>query len=64
MPLIIDYYIKCPAGRFKLDDPRPTSDESAICAFKEHWTATADWATKTTPKRTLVKEVKEEILVD
>lgn len=55
------YYIKHPNGRQKII-PIPTSDEAAITAFKNHWTATANWYGK--GKRVLVKEVKEEIYME
>lgn len=55
------YYIKHPNGRQKIT-PIPSSDQEAIEAFKNHWTATANWACS--GKRVLVKEVKEEILVE
>ena len=59
--MIVEYYIKSPNGRRKIT-PRPSSDYDAIQAFKNHWTATANWACN--GKRVLVKETKEEILVE
>lgn len=55
------YYIKHPNGREKIT-PTPASDQEALEAFKNHWTATATWACKA--KRVLVKEVKEEIFME
>ena len=55
------YYIKSPNGRRKIV-PIPSSDQDAIEAFNNHWTATANWACN--GKRVLVKETKEEILVE
>lgn len=55
------YYIKSPNGRQKIT-PTPASDKEALVAFKNHWTATANWACK--GKRVLVKEVKEEIFME
>ena len=55
------YYIKHPNGREKIK-PTPRSDADAIEAFKSHWTAKANWASG--KQRVLVKEVKEDILVE
>ncbi len=55
------YYIKTPNGRQKLT-PTPKSDADALEAFKNHWTAAANWKSK--GKRVLVKEVKQEIFVE
>jgi hypothetical protein len=55
------YYIKTPNGRQKIT-PIPGSDQEAVDAFKNHWTATAAWACN--GKRILMKETKEEILVE
>lgn len=55
------YYIKHPNGREKIT-PTPASDQEALEAFKNHWTATVTWACK--GKRVLVKEVKEEIFME
>ena len=56
-----EYYIKSPNGRQKIE-PTPKSDADAIAAFKGHWTASANWAVN--GKRVLVKEIREEILVE
>lgn len=57
----VEYYIKSPNGRQKIT-PTPSSDAEAIQKFKNHWTATANWVKNS--KRVLVKEVKEEILIE
>lgn len=56
--MITVYYIKHPNGREKIV-PVPMNDAEAIEAFRNHWTATANWASG--KKRVLVKETKEEI---
>ena len=57
----VTYYIKHPNGREKIK-PTPCSDAAAIEAFKSHWSAKADWVSG--KQRVLVKEVKEDILVE
>lgn len=57
----VAYYIKHPNGREKIKS-NPKNDVEAIEAFKNHWTANANWVGN--KKRVLVKEVKEEILIE
>lgn len=65
--MIVNYYIIHPNGREKLK-PTPKNDEEALIAFKNHWTATANWMTNIMisgkSKRSLVKECKEEIFTE
>lgn len=55
---MIRYYITTPSGRSRLDHKDLKSDEEAIEAFNNHWTAnpSVTWASKN-PKRTLTKEI-------
>jgi hypothetical protein len=55
------YYIITPNGRSKLS-PNPKTDEEAIEAFRNHWTAKVTWTAG--KQRVLVKETKEHILVE
>ena len=57
----VTYYIKHPNGREKIRN-NPQTDAEAIEAFNKHWTATASWVGS--KKRVLVKEVKEEIIIE
>jgi hypothetical protein len=57
----IVYYIKHPNGREKITG-NPKNDDEAIEKFKNHWSAKADWVSSN--KRVLVKETKEEILIE
>lgn len=59
--VITVYYIKTPNGRQKIM-PVPANDAEAFEAFKNHWSARATWSCD--GKRVLVKETKEEILIE
>ena len=59
--MIVTYYIKHPNGREKIK-PTPKNDEEAFHIFRNHWSAKANWASG--KQRVLVKEVKEEILIE
>ena len=61
----VRYYIKYPGGREKIAEN--VSEEEAIEIFHKHWTSPTfrggKWNAKE-PKRVLVKEVREELLVE
>ena len=59
--MIVQYYIKTPNGRQKLV-PVPANDTEAVLAFNNHWTAKAAWSCA--GNRVLIKETKEEILIE